>query len=89
MLSRRHTAVPKSTSNKAWSARALGLASTFIHVTTNKKGLCGVQRVQPETRTYNTAIIACNMCNQSAKALQGTPLTAVTANTSFVNTMRC
>ena len=25
---------------------------------------------QPETRTFNTAIIACNMCNQSVQALQ-------------------
>ncbi len=54
-------------------------------MTTYKKGVCGVQRVQPETRTYNTAIIACNMCNQSAKALQVTPLTTVMADTSFVN----
>ncbi len=44
-----------------------------------------MQRVQPETRTHNTAIIACNMCNQSAKALQVTPLTVVFANISFVN----
>ena len=58
-------------------------------MTTYKKGLCGVQRVQPETRTYNTAIIACNMCNQSAKALQVTSCAADIANTSFVNTMRC
>lgn len=34
---------------------------------------CNVQGWQPETRTFNTAIIACNMCNQSAQALQVSP----------------
>lgn len=29
-----------------------------------------MQGWQPEVRTYNTAIIACNMCNQSEEALQ-------------------
>ena len=36
--------------------------------------LCDSQGWQPETRTYNTAIIACNMCNQSAQALLVRPL---------------
>lgn len=31
---------------------------------------CALQGWQPETRTYNTAIIACNMCNHSEEALQ-------------------
>ncbi len=71
------------------SSKHLPTPYVEIQMTAYKKGLCGMQRVQPETRTYNTAIIACNMCNQSAKALQVTSLTAVIADTSFVNTMRC
>ena len=30
----------------------------------------GLQGLQPEVRTYNTAIIACNMCGQPHEALK-------------------
>jgi hypothetical protein len=31
---------------------------------------CDVQEIWPEVRTFNTAIIACNMCGQPQEALK-------------------
>lgn len=33
-------------------------------------GVCLLQEILPEVRTFNTAIIACNMCGQPQEALK-------------------
>ena len=39
------------------------------HLSLSKSWHCGLQGVEPVLRTYNTLIIACNMCNQPREAM--------------------